>query len=80
MANHYLTELHEMAGNRYVSAISFATIYAALGSMDKAFEWMDKSFEEGAISIRGLKTDPIYDKMRSDPRFAELLRRAGLTN
>ena len=77
-ARRYLAELHEMAKNRNVSASIFVTIYASLGDMDKAFEWAEKSIVEGSPIIRGLKTDPMFDLMRPDPRFANLLRRAGL--
>ncbi len=77
-ARRYLAELQEMAKNRDVSASVFVTIYASLGDMDKAFEWAEKSIVEGSPIIRGLKTDPMFDKMRPDPRFADLLRRAGL--
>ena len=78
-ARRYLAELSEMAKRRYVSAAAFASIHAALGDLDKAFEWTEKSFQEGAPAIRGLKTDPLYDSLRHDPRFDELLKRAGLT-
>ncbi len=77
-ARRYLAELLEMAKHRDISASVFVTIYASLGDMDKAFEWAEKSIVEGSPIIRGLKTDPMFDLMRPDPRFANLLRRAGL--
>ncbi|MBS1791364.1 MAG: protein kinase [Acidobacteria bacterium] len=74
-----LSELREVTKSHYASSVSFGIIHAALGEMDKAFEYMNQAFEEGAPVIRGLKTDPLFDNMRQDPRFAGLMRRAGLT-
>ncbi len=51
-------------------------IYAALGDKDKAFEWLEKGYDER--SLYQIKTDPLYDPVRSDPRFADLLRRMNL--
>jgi hypothetical protein len=53
-----------------------ARIYAGLGEKDKAFEWLGKACEDR--SITGIKGDPVYDPLRSDPRFADLLRRMNL--
>lgn len=73
-----LLELKEVTKSHYASSVSFGIIHAALGEMDEAFKDMNKAFEEGAPVIRGLKTDPLFDNMRQDPRFASLMRRAGL--
>ena len=70
-------ELKEMAQHAYVSPGSFAYLYAGMGDLDSAFKWMEMSFEERTPSIRGLKTDPLNDLLRADPRFDSLLRRAG---
>jgi len=57
-----------------------ASIYAALGEKDRAFEWMEKGFEDRTIGFGGtsIKVNPEYDPLRSDPRFANLLRRMNL--
>jgi hypothetical protein len=47
-----------------------------LGEKDKAFEWLEKGY--GDRSIFAIKADPIYDSLRSDPRWADLLRRMNL--
>ena len=78
-ARQCLAELQEMAKDHYVSSASFAIIHASLGELDQAFEWMEKAFQESAPIIRGLKTDPLFDNLRPDPRFADLMRRVGLT-
>jgi DNA-binding winged helix-turn-helix (wHTH) protein/TolB-like protein/tetratricopeptide (TPR) repeat protein len=76
-ARRYEKELKEMARKVYVSPASDAYIYSAMGEMDTAFKWFEMSFEERTPAIRGLKTDPLNDLLRNDPRYDSLLRRAG---
>jgi DNA-binding winged helix-turn-helix (wHTH) protein/TolB-like protein/Tfp pilus assembly protein PilF len=54
-----------------------AYIYARIGENDKAFEWLGKEFEVRGVAIVGLKTIPVWDPIRSDPRFNANLKRAG---
>jgi eukaryotic-like serine/threonine-protein kinase len=77
-AQRRLEELNEVARRRYVPPLSYATIYVGLGERDLAFKLLEKCDEECAPSLRGLKTDPLFDALRADPRFARLMRRAGL--
>lgn len=51
--------------------------YAGMGNKDEAFAWLDKAFRERSNALTVLKVEPIYDPLRSDPRFQELLRRVG---
>ena len=60
------------------SAYSIATMYAELGEKDQAFRWLETSFQEHEQDLLGLKTDSSFDPIRSDPRFAELVRKVGL--
>jgi len=64
---------------RYVSPFDFALIYMGLGEKDQAFEWLNKTYEENPYRIGFLKVNPRFDNLRSDPRFADLLRRMKLT-
>ena len=75
-----LDQLNAISKQKYVSARYRARIYAALGDKDKAFEWLEKSYEERSIgsAFASIKVDPIFDPLRSDPRFADLLRRMNL--
>ena len=49
-----------------------------LGDKEKAFAWLEKAFQERTLTMVSLKSDQYWDSLRSDPRFAELLRRVGL--
>ena len=55
-----------------------ALVYAALGDLDQAFEYLDRAFEEERASLHGIGADPTADPLRADPRFDELLRKVGL--
>jgi tetratricopeptide (TPR) repeat protein len=55
-----------------------ALVYAELGEKDLAFEWLKRAYESRAESLASMKVDPKMDTLRSDPRFAALLQKAGL--
>lgn len=67
--------------NKHVSPYHIAIIYASLGEKEQAFAWLDKAIDErdGQLSDPGLKVDRVFDSLRSDPRFADLLRRINLS-
>ena len=73
-----LKELKARAKRRYVSALCIARIYAGLGEKDLVFSWLQKGYEERCDHLLILGIDPSFDSVRSDPRFADLLRRLGL--
>jgi TolB-like protein len=61
-----------------LSVVPMAFTYSSLGNKDRAFAWLDKAYEQRNWMIIYLKADPVWDPLRSDPRFEGLLRRAGL--
>jgi len=73
-----LTELQKRAERSYVSASEIAAIYAGLGDWDRAMAWLEKAADERAFHLVYLKVRPEFAPLRSDPRFADLLRRVGL--
>ena len=62
----------------YSSAYHIAALYADLGDKDQAFRWLNTAYQERDWLLMGLKTDFLLDPIRSDPRFAELVRKVGL--
>ena len=52
-----------------------AGMYAQLGDKDKAFELLEKAYEQHAWQMIFLETDPQFDSLRDDPRFHDLIRR-----
>ena len=62
----------------YISAYTIAALYSDLGDKDQAFRWLNTAYQERNPNLEGLKTDFLLDPLRSDPRFAELVRKVGL--
>jgi serine/threonine protein kinase/Tfp pilus assembly protein PilF len=77
-ANHILNELEERSRQGYVFPFAFAFIYIGLGEKDRAFTWLEKDYEQRGNPMVFLKAEPLFDPLRSDPRFHALLRRVGL--
>jgi hypothetical protein len=79
-AQKVLDQLTARAKQKYVPAYFSARIYAGLGQKDKAFEWLEKAFDDRSIgmSFGTIAVDPVFDPLRSDPRFHDLLRRMNL--
>jgi Tfp pilus assembly protein PilF len=70
--------LTEASKQGYLPPIAFATNYALLNDKDKAFEWLEKAFEERTPGLLDLDLDPDYDNLRADQRFLDLTRRMNL--
>ena len=70
-----LKELAELSKRRYVPPYPISLIYAGLGENDRAFEWLEKSFEERHPWLVQIKVDPRLDLLRKDKRFSELASR-----
>ncbi|HEU5459170.1 MAG TPA: winged helix-turn-helix domain-containing protein [Pyrinomonadaceae bacterium] len=77
-AKKILDELLKMNETRYVTPAALVNVYIGLGDKDKAFEWLEKAYQERSNYVSYLKVFPIADPLRSDPRFTDLLRRVGL--
>jgi TolB-like protein/tetratricopeptide (TPR) repeat protein len=73
-----LGELQKRRKTGFVPASPFVYAYLALGEKDQAFVWLDQACNEHSNITLFLKVDPGLDSVRSDPRFADLLRRVGL--
>jgi len=57
-----------------------ARVYAGLKETDLAFKWLEKACEQRSAFIEGIRMEPNFDNIRSDPRFKGLLRRLHLDN
>jgi len=78
-AQKLMNELLALSKVQYVSPHWFAATQAGLGNKDEAFKWLDQAIDRRFGPMIYLKVNPIWDPLRSDPRFAERLRRVGLT-
>ena len=77
-AQKVLDRLRRMSKRMYVPSYYIAAINADLGEKDQMFNWLEKGYEERDMRLVFLKVDPIWDSVRSDPRFKALLKKVGL--
>jgi TolB-like protein/Tfp pilus assembly protein PilF len=63
----------------YVSSYDIAQIYARMGEKDKTLTWLEKAYGEHDSGLVSLAVDPLFDNVRSEPRFRDLLRRLKLS-
>ena len=79
-AQHVLDRMSELSKEEYVPAWSRAITYIGLGEKDNALAWLEKAHDERstATGLCALKVSPLFDSLRSDPRFADLLRHMNL--
>jgi serine/threonine-protein kinase len=73
-----LEQLEARRREGYVSPVAFAMVHAALGDADRTFEWLERSWQERRGWLVYLRTEPLLDRLRGDPRFEGWLRRMGL--
>ncbi len=68
-----LVDLEQLQSQRYVSPYTVAAIHAGLGNQDEAVKWLQKAVDERDIWLMNLKVDPVFAKLRSHRKFADLL-------
>ncbi len=73
-----LEDLRALSAKRFVSAFAMAAVYVGLDDRDKAFEWLEKAYEERSGRLVYLGIERAFDPLRTDPRFQDLVRRIRL--
>jgi serine/threonine-protein kinase len=76
----WLDGLTEISKHGYVSSYSIAQAYMRMGEKEKAFGWLEKAYEEHDSGLVSLAVEPMFDAVRPDPRFRDILRRMKLAN
>jgi eukaryotic-like serine/threonine-protein kinase len=74
----WLEGLTELSKHSYVSSYSIAESYMRMDQKQKAFEWLEKAYEEHDSGLVSLAVEPMFENLRPDPRFKEILRRMRL--
>jgi serine/threonine protein kinase/tetratricopeptide (TPR) repeat protein len=77
-ARKILDQLKERSQQTYVQPMWIAVIHFGLGEKDQAFDWMQKAYDDRSAWLVYLKVDPLFDAVRGDARFVDLVRRVGL--
>lgn len=71
-------ELQRSSTRVYVDPVLIANIYTGLGDKDVAIAWLAKGYQQHSPGMILLKRSRVYDRIRSDPRFVDLLRGVGI--
>ncbi len=71
-------QFKDLSSHAYVDFYGMAEVYVGLGEKDEAFRLLEKAYEEHSSSMPFLAVDPFLYGLRSDSRYADLLRRIGL--
>jgi len=66
------------AKTNYLAPYQIAELYGDIDDKDHAFEWLNIAYQERCVLVMAIRTDPTLDALRSDPRYAELMRKIGL--
>jgi TolB-like protein/DNA-binding winged helix-turn-helix (wHTH) protein/Flp pilus assembly protein TadD len=75
-AQRILEDLKRQSKTSYVSPYMIAVIWSGLGDKDRAFEFLERSYEEKSSDLAYfLRADLRLDSLRGDPRFGELITR-----
>ena len=78
-ARRLIRELQDVSTKRYVSPYGMAQIYAALNDKEQAYKWLETAYRDRAVWMSYLAVDPVFDSIRSEDHFQDLLRRVGLS-
>jgi TolB-like protein/tetratricopeptide (TPR) repeat protein len=73
-----LAELQRRRQRHYMPAAAFVNAYLGLGETDQVFAWLEQALKEKSNLIQWLAVDPMFDPLRSDPRFLDMVHRVGL--
>ena len=73
-----LDELKRRQRKGYIPTAAFVNAYLGLGDNEQAIVWLERAYEEQSMIMEYIKVHPFFDPLRSDPRFADLVRRVGL--
>jgi TolB-like protein/DNA-binding winged helix-turn-helix (wHTH) protein/Tfp pilus assembly protein PilF len=77
-ANRLLQTCLKQSSSGYVSWYGVTFIYVGLGEKDQAFESLEKAYQQHDSRLRDIKQEPVFESLRSDQRFSQLVHRVGL--
>ena len=72
-----LVELRARSKTRHVPGYWIAVVHAGLGDRNRAFESLERSYQDREGILVHLNVDPFFDGLRDDPRFTSLIQRVG---
>ena len=76
-ARKIVEQLQASQAEHYVLPYNIAKIYAAACDKERTFEWLERAYQEGDPDLIELNSEPVFDGLRGEPKFSELMRRIG---
>jgi tetratricopeptide (TPR) repeat protein len=76
-AKNILEKALAMSAGGYINEVVVASVYLDLGDNDEAIAWLERGYQNRCSWMRWISIEPKLDKLRSDPRFQDLVRRIG---
>ena len=70
-----LEELNQLARRRFVTPYCQVLVYLGLRENSQAIDWLEKAYEGRSVWLVWLKVEPLFDPLRSDPRFQALYQK-----
>jgi hypothetical protein len=77
-AQEILQQLTEASKQGYVSPLSVAMVSVGMGDKDEAFRQLRLAVAKHVLPVCQIGVDPVFDSLRADPRFAQIIREIGL--
>jgi len=76
-AHRIVAQLQASQAEHYVLPYNIAKIYAAACDKERTLEWLERAYQEGNPDLIELNSEPVFDGLRGEPMFSELMRRIG---
>jgi len=73
-------EIEEKYERGEAQGYNVAVLYAGMRDKDRAFAWLEKNFQTRGAQLTTITIEPVFDSLRSDPRFGSLLQRMGISH
>ena len=73
-----LERLEDLSKDRYVGSFWRAVARLGLGEKNKALENLEKAYDERESNLAYIKVWPLFDSLRSEPRFQAVLKKMNL--
>ena len=74
----YLSQLTRESKERYIPQTAIAAVQTRLGKNEQALDTLANAVDEKDVGLVELKVEPVFEPLRSNSKFSELLRRVGL--
>ncbi len=79
-ARRIIAEMDDESKENPIPPQEKSIVFIGLGDNDKAIEWLEKAYQQHLSTLSTIRVEPLYDDLRSDSRFQNILHRMNLDN